>query len=657
MKIHQLSVTNFRAYRGTQTITLTPIDGRSFVVIYGENMSGKTGLFLAIQWCLYGSAVGRRGETIPIFAPGANETNFLINASAVEDEDYTMSVQLTWEHGGVIWELSRMTTCHGDPLAGEAFQPTVSLTVDNVVKSRKEVEHQINNILHHDASQFYFFDGELLSQYERWLEQPHEQEKRVRQAVEAIVGTAALRLHTDMEKVANVAAEDQARVVRRSNREERLTDELRERQSRLREIDHELAAYDAQLERLSEESESIQSTYGALRDFEAQQQRLSEIESTIDRETERRDATASKIKQLIRERYWMPLAEAIGSLQSELSDNLGSLLRLSHDQFLHGCVRDTLAANECVICRRSLDQETARVLEARDHTVLNDAATTTDIDSIEQMFSRLTHTRDFESHQYLEQLDSLETELVNARLDIQTYSHRARAIRQEHSDRPRGEIEPHMQRLQKIRETIAVTRQTRAQTETEKENVSLKIDELQRMLNRISIDESVRRKARAARLAVDATKLALESFSERARAEVTKLASRIFDTLISEPGYYGIAIDENYRVLPVNSEGERLPIPSAGGQQLLTLALIGGLNAAAVHEAPIILDTPAGRIDRNNRERVLRWLSSLHQQVVLMVHSGEFTPDEVSATGLPITYAYRITRDQDAGTELRRLEL
>ena len=115
-----------------------------------------------------------------------------------------MQVSLEWEHHGDIWRLDRSVRSDPD-LNGATGPEEVFLKIGDTQIARQEIPQRINQILHRDASQFYFFDGELLSQYERWLEDPHEKDRRVRAAVELTVGTAALRLHTEMETVAKDA--------------------------------------------------------------------------------------------------------------------------------------------------------------------------------------------------------------------------------------------------------------------------------------------------------------------------------------------------------------------------------------------------------------------------------------------------------------------
>ena len=123
----------------------------------------------------------------------------------------------------------------------------------------------------------------------------------------------------------------------------------------------------------------------------------------------------------------------------------------------------------------------------------------------------------------------------------------------------------------------------------------------------------------------------------RSRGNVQRGATAVFKTLVKDEAYDGIEIDENYLVRPIDSAGKVQTAPSSGGQQLLTLALIAGLNSTAVHDAPIVMDTPFGRLDVGNRERILRWVNRLvrseDQQVILMFHSGEVNREDLRTWG------------------------
>ena len=148
MKLASLTLHNFRSYYETHTLELETAGEGGLIVLFGDNMSGKTGIFLAINWCLYGQALGRRGEQIPIYVPGDRDNNYLINAKAVEMEDYRVHVRLVWEHDGELWVLDRESKCEGDPLAGATFTPSVHLQIGQRIVYAQEIPKVINQVIH-----------------------------------------------------------------------------------------------------------------------------------------------------------------------------------------------------------------------------------------------------------------------------------------------------------------------------------------------------------------------------------------------------------------------------------------------------------------------------------------------------------------------------
>ena len=614
-------------------------------------MSGKTSLFLAINWCLYGKAYGRRGEEIHIYSPGETENNYLLNAKALDDEDYHIGVKIEWEHSGDIWTLDRSHVCDGNPLLGDTFESRVSLKIGDAVKSRQEIEQRINELLHHQAAQFYFFDGELLSQYEQWLEDPEERVLRVKNAIESTVGTAALRLHSEIQKVAEEASDEQAKLVRKVRRHDRLVEEYEDTDSRKRGLEEELQDYKDKLSDLEEEARHIEKDYGALADFAKEQNRLIEIEQSIERDQHREESANQKIRDLLGNCYWLPLASLTEEMYRSIESSLIKAIELSSNELLSILSSNSLQDDECDLCGQALDSESRNRLEDLLDFPLTD--TSTNLNNIKYMVSQLSQLDVFRTIDKLGELKLLEDERLNARSDIYDNSEKAKEIRTDHSNRPRGDLDQQMRRLETIREQIISTQNNRRAASTELDKVATEISRLRTQINRIAIDPGVQRKARAANLAVEATKRALEEFRESARHQVEIGASKVFKMLVKEPGYYGIKIDNDYRVTPVDSSGDILPIPSAGGQQLVTLALVGGLNAAATHQAPIVMDTPAGRVDKRNRERILRWISEINEQAILMVHSGEFTREEIEVTGIPIAYAYEIEKTGAKTSEIR----
>ena len=55
LRFNSLMMTNFGPYRSKQEVDLTTPDGAPVVLIHGENTLGKTQLFAALRWVLYGT--------------------------------------------------------------------------------------------------------------------------------------------------------------------------------------------------------------------------------------------------------------------------------------------------------------------------------------------------------------------------------------------------------------------------------------------------------------------------------------------------------------------------------------------------------------------------------------------------------------------------
>jgi len=88
-----------------------------------------------------------------------------------------------------------------------------------------------------------------------------------------------------------------------------------------------------------------------------------------------------------------------------------------------------------------------------------------------------------------------------------------------------------------------------------------------------------------------------------------------------------LKINEQFGLSIVTQAGtvfDRAEWRSSGEEQIVALSLIGALNKCAQASAPVFMDTPLGRLDIQHGERVLRYLPSLSEQVVLLVTDREF---------------------------------
>jgi DNA sulfur modification protein DndD len=124
-------------------------------------------------------------------------------------------------------------------------------------------------------------------------------------------------------------------------------------------------------------------------------------------------------------------------------------------------------------------------------------------------------------------------------------------------------------------------------------------------------------------------------------------ATEAFRQLKDEPEFDRLRINESYGLEIVDSRGDDVTGRSAGQEQVVALSLIAALNRNARSLAPVVMDTPFGRLDPEHRGNILRFLRSLAEQVFLLVHGGEVRDEDLNI----------IAGDIQAELDLQRIDI
>jgi len=162
MLIKELSLHNFRQYKGDQSIVFSQDPEKNVTVILGKNTSGKTTLVQAFRWCLY--------EDSNFTGAGKSSViNDDIARGLRKGEDATASVRMFLVHKGTTYEIER-TARFISKISGSVVpdgEPMLNMwyyTEDGQRRQTPEIPvHKINDILPGDLSEYFFFDGEKIS--------------------------------------------------------------------------------------------------------------------------------------------------------------------------------------------------------------------------------------------------------------------------------------------------------------------------------------------------------------------------------------------------------------------------------------------------------------------------------------------------------------
>jgi len=110
--------------------------------------------------------------------------------------------------------------------------------------------------------------------------------------------------------------------------------------------------------------------------------------------------------------------------------------------------------------------------------------------------------------------------------------------------------------------------------------------------------------------------------SSARRNEIQDASTRYFKSITNKlHAYERLLIEDDFSFALEDTQGCRPPMQliSAGEKQVTALSFILGLNDFSQHEAPILMDTPMGRLDKEHRKNIATVLRDLGRQVILLV--------------------------------------
>lgn len=167
MKLDKLEMHNFRQYAGDQVLSFAKDDKKNITIILGENGKGKTGIFRALMYSLYGAD--------HIQQDNKKEPVHLVNINAMKESNIPvdMYVKATFEHLGQKYEITRRRqgvrirdriTEHDVDDGG--VELLITDTEGNVlpepITDVDTVQKRINDVLDTNIKNFFLFDGEKI---------------------------------------------------------------------------------------------------------------------------------------------------------------------------------------------------------------------------------------------------------------------------------------------------------------------------------------------------------------------------------------------------------------------------------------------------------------------------------------------------------------
>lgn len=629
MRLISLEVENWGPYNGVQRLDLETSPSAPIVLIEGENERGKTSLFLALRYALYGKMTDHDNRDLNVFE--------LANWDARDaGRDFSFGVVLQFEHDGEELELSRK--CKGtkeERLDGASVRILETRTQLRVIGGdpfpERDIDNRIHRILHPDISSFFLFDGETLTRVERLLKSDEAGSVYVRDSIERALGVPALRLlRGDVQDLAEEAgaevrkAATAAKVSREATQKlEEAEDELNRATKDLEDLEILRKEAEASLQGANRELSAVEAIKEAYYDRKSLKEQVSGLQVDLDN-------TNEVIRQLLDQNWWLPLANALAIEADRAIEAISGHLARSEQRLL---LQNELSRTEsqivdptCQTCGQrmtdmALDELRARLRSLQ--TEIEDLEISVDADILRAREHRL---RKFVGALGVRnQLSEFEKDAKRIRLRILDARGRIDRLNEVIQDNNLDIAALDAQANEASENLVKIGMYAR-QAEVRKQDALRKRQSATEEIAKLSGVGAKQANAeiRVLKLLSGYLDEAIGDFTNEMRVKIQEESSEIFRQISTESEYAGLRIDGNYYLSIVDANDRIVTRRSAGANQVVTMALIGALAKCSVEEGPIVMDTPFARLDTGHRRRILEWTAALGTQVVLFVQSGEF---------------------------------
>jgi len=628
MKLERIIVNNFRPFYDHQELDLTVSDEKPLILIEAMNDVGKTSFFKATQWCLYGD--------------NYKTTRSHVNRTACKENDGEMSVTLIFTHDNDQYEISRSIAFKREPFAA---LPEISdeklLVIKNGeiqdLKTLPEQNEYIQGILPKDASKFFLFDGEEIQKY--MAERPGE---HIKESIEMVLGIQELRnARNDLEKIIrNVDRElsdlitkkykltDEAKKLEQLREDlEKIDNEIKDLSEKISHVKDSIDFYDEKLSQFNGIKEKVEERIGIKKEIESIRKSIEEIEFNIRDFNEKYPflLAAPLLKEISN--------QSISSRPSWEKDAISALLSSN--------------ASHC-ICGRDITDEIINMFRSKikeyDGSLLNNLAREANIiivkypvEYIEKEFYEL-HTR------LNDLLDELQIKKNKEKeLDEQIESYR--------------DLDEEINNYEKNRKMAKEKKEEYEISKKEKE-VEYKVKEKEynnkkKKLMDKHYDDEIENKQKYFEMCIkclEAINYVIDKLVRENRKNVEELASEIFLKLTNAPDLYrGLEITENYEIKVKTFSGEIRNVweqqPSSGQSQIIAMSFIAALNKYTAREAPVIIDTPIGRLDPIHKENLINYLPHIAPQVIVLYQPNEIFPEDLRKVHYYIASEWELRRD------------
>lgn len=557
----------------------------------------------------------------------------LINVNAQSEKCYHAAVSLFVENGSDKIEISRIIDLRGKLEAtpsSKDFKCTLELIKNDVPLSSEEDEKAdfINSLVHQDASQYFFFDGEKINDYST------ASGSQYKDAIARVLGIKEVdNAVEDLGLLKKEFEKNRDAWIQTQNKYQDILQQKMEADQKVAEQEALLRQYEQEINAANEQ---IQKDEDKLKDFKeisekvTQKQKLSE---EIKQLTDDLKRTRQEQSECFQKNATLMLAASIFAKMQQDTSSEPTEYHIT-EPVKEYLVR--LMEQPICVCGEPMTDSHKEKIQAfiQDHLVTDDAIL------VEKERRALFNV----CAQY--QPHGFQTRAAYFSLSEEIWKkEKERSAKKEEFEHLRKDIgsfnEEAGERIiqdianMEVKKQEAETRRTKTQVLLEQDQEKLaRLEEKLAELSQLDKEGALCQKKLENTIALEKIfSVYRNRLLEEKRAFVEKYATEVFLQITNAPQKYkGIKIASDYSLLLELTNGETYQIepgrtlnPSTGQSKVISLSYIAGLNRSSDFAAPVIIDNPLGLFSDEHRAAITRFLPHMGKQVIFMVSTGDLT--------------------------------
>ncbi|MFF0004566.1 DNA sulfur modification protein DndD [Streptomyces tibetensis] len=646
MLLRKITLHDFGAYRGEQSLDLTTTPGRPIVLIGGMNGCGKTTLLDALQLALYGPRARCSGRGNRSYETYLREC---INRQAdpATGAEIELEISITVEGSERIYKV-----CRKWAVSGKTLHEYVNVVIDgswSKAISESWADH-VEDLLPLEIGSLFFFDGEKIES----LADPDRASAVIESAVHSLLGVNTVQqLRTDLlalqrrQKLSGEEQETVAQIRELESRHDAVQGEVEAAHAKVAELRSRLDAAKVTLENAEY---SFQKDGGELyerrRELETRRKDVAKVlaateESLVDLAagplpllllSEQLTAAHKQASVEQQADESAQILDVLADRDRDILDRLDELLSVGDLEVFRAHLekdrreRELAGGSERILALSAdgyaqlagIGQVLTHELRRAQELLAQVADQAAVVEALDRQLAgvpdeKLIATRIAEREQALRRVHQLEADLESALAAHATSKGRREALTAELERAHEARVKT-LVRAEEVARVIAYCDRQRAVLD--KFRTAL----LNRHINRLEV-------------------AVLDSFSKLMRKR----------GLVSD-----LRIDtDRYQLTLIGTDGKSLDPGrlSAGERQLLAVSLVWGLARVAGNWLPSVIDTPLGRLDSRHREHLVdRYFPHASHQVLLLSTDEEIDERLLGRLKPSLAHTYTLVHDDTTFT-------